>query len=218
MADISHSNSPNPTRRRYRWPWFVLAGLLAAIALGIALGLLALMLLIESRRATRTTQDGDLVRLADQDRDLWNRGLIAEGQAIVRQCLARNQPGPYQIQAAINAVHADAPTAGATDWRQIVALYDQLLAVTPTPIVALNRAVAVAEVDGPEPALRVVESLAAASGALDDYPLHHAIRADLLERVGRRGEAVAALDAALACTANAAERRVLARRREMLSN
>ena len=170
------------------------------------LGLLALMLLIHARRAARVDADGLLVRLGDQDRRAWDRALIAEGQGIVRHCLRRNRPGPYQIQAAINAVHADAPTAGATDWRQIVALYDQLLAVAPTPIVALNRAVAVAEVDGPAAALRIVESLAAPSGTLDGYPLLHAIRADLLERLGRRTDAVAALDAAISGSGNAAER------------
>ena len=114
------------------------------------MGLLALMLLAQSRRATRITPDGDLVLLADQDRGLWDRGLIAEGHAIVRQCLRRDQPGPYQIQAAINAVHSDAPTAVATDWGQILQLYDQLLSLAPSPIVALNRAVAVAEVEGPD--------------------------------------------------------------------
>ncbi len=113
------------------------------------MGLLALMLLTESRRAARTSSDGALVLLADQDRSAWNRELIAEGQAIVRACLRRNQPGPYQVQAAINAVHSDAPTAAATDWMQIVRLYDQLLVLAPTPVVALNRAVAVAEVHGP---------------------------------------------------------------------
>ncbi|HZN20329.1 MAG TPA: sigma-70 family RNA polymerase sigma factor, partial [Micromonosporaceae bacterium] len=107
------------------------------------LGLLALMLLIESRRASRTTPEGDLVLLADQDRTRWDRGLVAEGQALVRRCLRRNRPGPYQIQAAINAVHSDAPTAAATDWRQILRLYDQLLAIAPSPVVSLNRAVAV---------------------------------------------------------------------------
>ncbi len=189
----------------------VLAGLLPDE--GEVLGLLALMLLIHARRAARVDADGLLVRLGDQDRRAWDRTLIAEGHGIVRHCLRRNRPGPYQIQAAINAVHADAPTAGATDWRQIVALYDQLLAVAPTPIVALNRAVAVAEVDGPAAAFRIVESLAAASGPLDDYPLLHAIRADLLERLGRRDDAVAALDAAISSSGNAAERRLLDRRR-----
>ena len=134
------------------------------------LGLLALMLLIHARRAARVDADGLLVRLGDQDRRAWDRTLIAEGHGIVRHCLRRNRPGPYQIQAAINAVHADAPTAGATDWRQIVALYDQLLAVAPTPIVALNRAVAVAEVDGPAAALRIVESLAARIGRARRLP------------------------------------------------
>jgi RNA polymerase sigma-70 factor, ECF subfamily len=179
------------------------------------LGLLALMLLIDARRAARVDADGEPVRLSDQDRRAWNAALIAEGQGIVRHCLRRNRPGPYQIQAAINAVHADAPVAAATDWRQILALYDQLLAVSPTPIVALNRAVAVAEVDGPRAALDLVDGLApAGSGGLGDYHLYHAIRADLLARVGRPREAVAAMDAAIARTDNAAERRLLERRRE----
>src|SRR6185312_12630825 len=115
-----------------------------------ALGLLALMLLSESRRAARTTPSGDLVLLADQDRSRWDGALVAEGHALVRRCLRRNAPGPYQLQAAIAAVHSDAPTAADTDWRQIVALYDQLAAAEPTPVVALNRAVAVAEIDGPQ--------------------------------------------------------------------
>ena len=174
-------------------------------------GLLALMLLIESRRRSRTTSGGDLVLLADQDRALWDRDLIAEGQAIVRQCLRRNQPGPYQIQAAINAVHSDAPTAAATDWRQILQLYDQLLALAPTPVVALNRAVAVAEVEGSESALAAVESL-----DLGDYYLFHAIRADLLSRLGRNVEASHAYDAALALTSNAVERTFLERARNAL--
>jgi RNA polymerase sigma-70 factor, ECF subfamily len=169
-----------------------------------AAGLLALMLLQEARRVARVAPDGELVQLRDQDRSLWDGKLISEGQAIVRRCLERNQPGPYQIQAAINAVHSDAPT----DWRQIVALYDQLLAVAPTPVVALNRAVAVAEVDGPEVALALVDGL-----DLGAYYLFHAVRADLLRRLGRAEEAVAAYDAALALTANAAERAFLARRR-----
>jgi RNA polymerase sigma-70 factor (ECF subfamily) len=176
------------------------------------LGLLALLLLIDARRAARVDAEGVAVRLSDQDRRVWDAALIAEGQAIVRECLRRNRPGPYQIQAAINAVHADAPIAGATDWRQILALYDQLMAVTPTPIVALNRAVAVAEVDGPAVALDLVDALPAAAG-LREYHLYHAIRADLLARVGRRGEALAAFDAAIARTHNVAERRLLERRR-----
>jgi RNA polymerase sigma-70 factor (ECF subfamily) len=175
------------------------------------MGLLALMLLVESRRASRTTPDGDLVLLADQDRSLWERGLIAEGHAIVRDCLRRNQPGPYQIQAAINAVHSDAPTAAATDWRQILQLYDQLLTVAPSPVVALNRAVAVAEVDGPERALTLVEAL-----DLDRYYLFHAVRADLLRRLGRDAEAAAAYEAAIARTENTKERDFLRRSRQAL--
>lgn len=169
-------------------------------------GLLALMLLIESRRAARIDVDGHLVLLSDQDRGRWNRELIAEGQAIVRRCLQRNQPGPYQIQAAINAVHSDASTAVATDWRQILRLYDQLMVMTPSPIVALNRAVAVAEINGPA-ALRLVDAL-----ALDHYYLFHAIRADLLRRLGRLAEAAEAYAAAIARSENVAERAFLQRR------
>ena len=165
------------------------------------LGLLALMLLTESRRAARTSADGALVLLADQDRSRWDRALIAEGQAIVRQCLRRNQPGPYQIQAAINAVHSDAAVASGTDWDQILRLYDQLLAVAPSAVVALNRAVAVAEVDGPAVALALVDDL-----DLGSYYLFHAIRADLLQRLGRTAEARAAYETAIAQTGNAAER------------
>ena len=176
------------------------------------MGLLALMLLVEARRATRTTADGGLVLLADQDRSRWNRDLIAEGQAVVRQCLRRNQPGPYQIQAAINAVHSDAPTAADTDWRQILALYDQLLAVAPSRIVALNRAVAVAEVEGPDAALAIVDAL-----GLDGFHVFHAVRADLLRRLGRNAEATLAYEAAMARTDNAAEREFLRRRRLALS-
>ena len=175
-------------------------------------GLLALMLLLESRRAARTTPEGAVVLLADQDRRLWDRRLIAEGQSIARQCLARNEPGPYQIQAAISAVHSDAPRAEATDWRQIVALYDRHLAIAPSPVVALNRAVAVAEVDGPEPALALVDRL-----DLDGYRLYHAIRADLLRRVGRRAEASLAYGAAIALTENEAERDFLEGRRRSLA-
>jgi RNA polymerase sigma-70 factor, ECF subfamily len=175
------------------------------------LGLLALMLLIESRRAARLGPDGQLVLLSHQDRRTWNHALIAEGQAIVRQCLRRNQPGPYQIQAAINAVHCDAPTAAATEWRQILQLYDQLLALTPGPVVALNRAVAVAEVEGPEHALRVVDALDAARTHLDRYHLYHAIRADFLRRLGRTAEAAAAYESAIACSQNTTEREFLQR-------
>jgi RNA polymerase sigma-70 factor (ECF subfamily) len=164
-------------------------------------GLLALMLLTESRRAARTDPDGALVLLADQDRTRWDRALIAEGQALVRRCLQRGQPGPYQIQAAINAVHSDAPTASATDWDQILALYDQLMLVAPSPVVALNRAVAVAEAEGPEAALAIVDGL-----DLDRYYLFHAIRADLLRRLDRPAEAADAYESALTLTQNQAER------------
>jgi RNA polymerase sigma-70 factor, ECF subfamily len=174
-------------------------------------GLLALLLLTEARRAARTTEGGDLVLLADQDRGRWDRDMIIEGQQIVRDCLRRNQPGPYQIQAAIGAVHSDAATAAQTDWRQILALYDQLLATAPTPVVALNRAVAVAEVHGPAAALESVGEI-----ALAGYHLFHATRADLLRRLGRTAEAATAYDAAIALTANPAERRYLASRRESL--
>jgi len=174
-------------------------------------GLLALMLLVDSRRASRTNTDGDLVRLADQDRGLWDRSLIAEGQSIVRGCLKRNQPGPYQIQAAIQAVHSDAPTAAATDWWQIVQLYNQLLALAPSPVVALNRAVAVAEVEGPDAALTLVDDL-----DLGGYHLFHAIRADLLRRLGRKAEAALAYEAALTRTENATERHFLERSRQEL--
>jgi RNA polymerase sigma-70 factor, ECF subfamily len=174
-----------------------------------AAGLLALMLLIQSRRAARTDAAGELVRLAHQDRTRWDRALIAEGQAIVRRCLARRQPGPYQIQAAINAVHSDATTDADTDWGQILALYDQLMVVAPTPVIALNRAVAVAEVQGPGAALSLLTDL-----SLDAYHLYHAIRADLLERMGNRHEAAAAYDAAIALTDNQTERAALRRRRE----
>ena len=171
------------------------------------LGLLALMLLIESRRASRLSADGSLVLLADQDRRRWNRQLIEEGQALVRRCLARNEPGPYQIQAAINAVHSDAPSAADTDWRQILALYDRLLTVAPSPIVALNRAVAVAEVRGPAEALALVDDL-----GLNGYYLYHSIRADLLRRLGRTVESRAAYVSAISRTENGAEREFLRRR------
>ncbi|MET1074426.1 MAG: DUF6596 domain-containing protein, partial [Umezawaea sp.] len=168
------------------------------------IGLLALMLLIRSRRPARVTPSGDLVLLADQDRALWDPGLIAEGQALVRACLRRGRPGPYQIQAAINAVHSEAPT----DWWQVVTLYDQLMAVAPSPVVALNHAVAIAEVDGPAAALALVDAL-----DLDAYHLFHAVRADLLRRLDRPAEAGAAYEAALARTSNRAERDLLGRKR-----
>jgi RNA polymerase sigma-70 factor, ECF subfamily len=173
-----------------------------------ALGLLALMLLARSRRPARTTASGELVLLADQDRARWDPILIAEGQDLVRRCLARRQPGPYQIQAAISAVHSDAATADETDWSQILALYDQLMAVMPSPVVALNRAVAVAEVHGPEAALPLLADL-----GLDDYHVFHAVRGDLLRRLGRDAESAGAYDKAIAQADNDAERAALLRRR-----
>jgi RNA polymerase sigma-70 factor (ECF subfamily) len=174
-------------------------------------GLLALMLLVDARRAARTTGAGDLVTLAGQDRRLWDRERIAEGQAIVRECLRCNRPGAYQIQAAIHAVHTDARDAASTDWRQVVQLYDQLRAYDPSPVVALHRAVAVAEVDGPATALDLVDAL-----DLGAYHIFHAIRADLLRRLGRDVEAAAAYDAAIERTGNAAQREFLRGRRRSL--
>ncbi|OUS90186.1 RNA polymerase sigma factor [Rhodococcus sp. NCIMB 12038] len=174
-------------------------------------GLLALMLLIESRRAARTDADGRLVLLPDQDRGRWDRDLITEGQSLVRDCLRRNRPGPYQIQAAINAVHSDAERAADTDWWQILQLYDQLMSLAPSPVVALNRAVAVAEARGPAEGLALVDQL-----DLDDYHLYHAVRADLLRRVGRPGEAARAYDAARDRTDNAAEREFLRAQRDSI--
>jgi RNA polymerase sigma-70 factor, ECF subfamily len=175
-------------------------------------GLLALMLLTDARRAARSTPDGELVLLADQDRSRWDRAQIAEGQELVRRCLRRGEPGPYQVQAAIAAVHSDAATMADTDWFQVVRLYDLLLTLTPTPVVALHRAVAVAEVDGPAVALPLVEAL-----DLGDHHLAHAVRADLLRRLGRRDEAAAAYRAALARAGNAAERAFLQRRLDELA-
>jgi RNA polymerase sigma-70 factor (ECF subfamily) len=175
------------------------------------MGLLGLLLLTESRRAARTGPDDDLVLLADQERNKWDAGLIAEGQSIVRACLRRGQPGPYQIQAAISAVHSDAATAADTDWGQILALYDQLMVVAPSPVAALNRAVAVAEVDGPQAALGVLGDL-----PLEHYHLFHAIRADLLRRLGQDVDAALAYDTALELAGNAAERAFLQLRRDAL--
>ncbi|CAN5296415.1 RNA polymerase sigma factor [soil metagenome] len=169
-----------------------------------AQGLLALLLLTAARRRARTAPDGSIVLLRDQDRSRWDAAAIAEGQGIVRACLRRGTPGPYQIQAAIGAVHSEAPSAEATDWGQILALYDQLLAHSPTPVVALNRAVALAEVDGPATALAVVDGL-----DLDSYQLFHAVRADLLARLDRHAESADAYRAALHLTTNAAERRFI---------
>jgi RNA polymerase sigma-70 factor, ECF subfamily len=170
-------------------------------------GLLGLLLLTESRRPARTAADGSLVLLPDQDRSRWDAALIAEGQAIVRACLRRNRPGPYQIQAAIAAVHSDAPTAADTDWSQVLALYDQLTAVAPTAVVALNRGVAVAELDGPAAGLAEIDRL-----ELPAYHLFHAARADLLCRLGRTEEARAAYATALELATNATERAFLAGR------
>ena len=172
-------------------------------------GLLALMLLVDSRRAARTSSDGALVLLADQDRAQWDDELIEEGRAIVRDCLRRDQPGPYQIQAAINAVHSEGRP---TDWVQIKQLYDQLLAIAPSPIVALHRAVSVAQVDGPMTALALVDEL-----DLGQHHVFHAVRADLLRRLGRDAEAAAAYEAAIDLAGNASERDFLRRRRAALS-
>ena len=176
-------------------------------------GLLALMLLIDSRRAARTTADGSLVLLAEQDRRLWDHGEIAEGLELVRRCLQENRPGPYQIQAAVNAVHSTAVRAEDTDWRQILALYDLHLATAPSPIVQLNRAVALAEVEGPGAALALVDAL-----DLGAQHRFHAIRADLLRRLDRFAESAAAYDAAIALSANAAERVFLEHMRARLDD
>jgi RNA polymerase sigma-70 factor, ECF subfamily len=180
-----------------------------------AQGLLALPVLQHARSAARVTADGSLVRLADQDRRLWNRDLITEGQAIVRGCVQRGQPGPYQIQAAINAVHSIAPGFDSTDWRAILTLYDQLYALTPTPVVALNRAVALAEVGGPAAGLSAMDDLR--GSGLDSYYLFHSSRADLLHRLGRDDEAAAASATACALTANPVEQAFLDTRRAALS-
>ncbi len=180
-----------------------------------AVGLLALMVLTESRRTARTDSDGAMVRLADQDRTRWDRDLITEGHRLVRACLRRNQPGPFQIQGAIAAVHADASTADATDWSQIVALYDQLHTLRPDPVVALNRAIAVAELDGPGAGLAALDAVDAE--ALAGYQPYHAARADLLARAGRRADAIDAYDRAIALTANPTEQAFLRRQRATVS-
>jgi RNA polymerase sigma-70 factor, ECF subfamily len=173
-----------------------------------ALGLLALMLLHDSRRSARTAANGDLLLLDQQDRALWNRPQITEGAALVERALRSRRFGPYSLQAAIAAVHAESPTADSTDWPQIVGLYDVLMQVDPTPVVALNRAVAVAMRDGPEAGLALIDALLAA-GELNDYRLAHAARADLCRRLGRREEARAAYQRALALTRQEAEQRFL---------
>ena len=176
-------------------------------------GLLALMLLTDARHAARTAGDGGLVLLTDQDRTKWNVARITEGHELVRGCLRRNQPGPYQLQAAINAVHTDAPDGAQTDWRQILALYDQLMTIAPSPVVALNRAVAVAEVEGPAAALAITEDL-----PLEGYYLLHAIRAELLGRLGRTGEAAAEYTSAEQLTGSEVQRRFLRSRRGQLAS
>jgi RNA polymerase sigma-70 factor (ECF subfamily) len=170
-------------------------------------GLLGLLVLIEARREARV-RNGQLVPLSQQDRAGWDHALIAEGHDLVRECLAINRPGRYQILAAINAVHTDAPTAPDTDWSQVVALYDQLVRLDPSPIVALNRAVAVAELDGPGVALTLVDRL-----PLRGYHAWHAARAELLRRIGRSAEAREEYDAAIAATQNSAECAYLRRKR-----
>jgi RNA polymerase sigma-70 factor (ECF subfamily) len=170
-------------------------------------GLLALLLLTESRRSARIAGDGSLVVLAEQDRSVWDRALIEEGQSLVRECLRRNRPGPFQIQAAIAAVHSDAADAGETDWGQIVALYDDLLAMTPTPVVALNRAVAVAELRGPAKGLSLIDDL-----NLERYHLYHATRAELLRRMGDIRAAHIAYEHAISMAENEVERRFLEER------
>jgi len=177
-----------------------------------ALGLRALMLLIDARREARVDASGAFVRRADQDRSRWNGARIEEGQQLLRDCLARNRAGPYQLQAAINAVHSDARSAAETDWPQIVALYDHLLALTPNPVVALNRAVAVAEIEGAETGLRLVNAL-----GLPRYHLFHAVQADLLRRLGRNAEAATAYQAAIALCENAREKDFLQRQCDALA-
>ena len=176
-----------------------------------AVGLLALMLLTDARRPARVAGDGSMVRLADQDRTRWDRALIGEGHDLVRACLRRNRPGPFQVQAAIAAVHADAPSADATDWSQIVALYDQLYALRPNSVVALNRAIAVGELHGPTEGLAALAALDVEP--LDGYQPYHAARADLLARAGRVDDAVVAYDRAIELTTNPAEQRFLTERR-----
>jgi RNA polymerase sigma-70 factor (ECF subfamily) len=169
-----------------------------------AAGLLALMLFVDARRAARIDAAGDLVKLMDQERGRWDAARLAEARTLLRGCLARNRPGPYQLQAAINAVHSDAADAAHTDWRQLLTLYDQWMAIAPNPVVALNRAVVVAQVEGPALALRLVDEL-----NLADYHLFHAVRADLLRRLDRVADAAAACRAAIGRCTNQRERALL---------
>ena len=174
------------------------------------LGLLALMILTDARRDARAV-GGDLVRLAEQERDRWDEAKLEEGRALLRSCLAQNQPGPYQLQAAINAVHSDASSAAHTDWRQILEIYDQLMIIAPSPVVALNRAVAVAETGGTDRALQLVDAI-----GLPQYYLLHAVRADLLRRLGRTADAASAYQTALEQCENAKEREFLRRQYQSL--
>jgi RNA polymerase sigma-70 factor (ECF subfamily) len=176
-----------------------------------AMGLLALMLLHESRRAARTSPQGDIVLLEEQDRTLWNREQIAEGVALVERALSTRRVGPYTLQAAIAAVHAQAPGAEATDWAQIVALYDVLLGVEPSPVVELNRAVAVAMRDGPQAGLDLIDAILG-RGELDNYHLAHAARAEMCRRLGRNAEARSAYERVLALVRQEPERRFIERR------
>jgi RNA polymerase sigma-70 factor (ECF subfamily) len=180
-----------------------------------AVGLLALMLLTDARRPARTSPDGSIVRLSEQDRTRWDRALIDEGHRLVRACLRRNMPGPFQIQAAIAAVHADAERSEDTDWSQIVVLYDQLQALRPNPVVAMHRAIAVAELHGPQSGLAALAELD--GSGLEDYQPFHAARADLLARAGRTSEALAAYDRAIELTANPVERTFLVAQRSATS-
>ncbi|MGH8626950.1 MAG: RNA polymerase sigma factor, partial [Gammaproteobacteria bacterium] len=182
-----------------------------------AVGLLALMLLQESRRAARTSPTGELVLLDDQDRSLWNRDQIAEGSALVERALGSRRSGPYTLQAASAAVHANAPNAAATDWAQIVGLYDMLMRAAPSPVVELNRAVAVAMRDGPLAGLDLIDAILA-RGDLADYHLAHSARADLCRRLGRTTEARASYERALGLTKQKPEQRFLQRRLRELSD
>ena len=182
---------------------------------GEVAGLLALMLLIEARRTARISTSGELVALDEQDLGVWDATLIAEGHRLVRERLATGvAPGRYQILAAINAVHTSARDVQDTDWSQVVALYNQLVRLDPSPIIALNRAVAVAELDGPQVALAIVDGL---EGRLVGYHAYHAARADLLRRLGRSQESRAAYDTAIGLAGNAAETAALTRRRDQLT-
>jgi RNA polymerase sigma-70 factor (ECF subfamily) len=176
-----------------------------------ALGLLALMLLHESRRAARTSSSGELILLDDQDRSLWDRAHIAEGSALVERALASRRIGPYTLQAAIAAVHAEAPVAAATDWTQIVGLYDVLMRAAPSPVVELNRAAAVAMRDGPVAGLALIDAILD-RGDLADYALAHSARADLCRRLGKTGDARASYERALGLTRQEPQRRFLERR------